>query len=64
MGPSRILNRSCWELARIGRSTSRFTLLPGSRVPIPDIGEIPEHLFRIPGGSKARLYMRLKVTRK
>jgi hypothetical protein len=40
------------------------TLLPDSWVPIPDSGEFPEHLFRVPVAGKPRLYLRLKVTRK
>jgi len=39
------------------------TLLPGSWVAVPDSGQLPEHVFRVPVAGKPRLYMRLKVTR-
>ncbi len=39
------------------------TLLPDSWVPVPDSGELPEHVFSVPVAGNPRLYMRLKVTR-
>jgi hypothetical protein len=39
------------------------TLLPDSWVAVPDSGQLPEHVFRVPVAGKPRLYMRLKVTR-
>jgi hypothetical protein len=40
------------------------TLLPDSWIPVADSGELPEHVFRVRVGTEARLYMRLRVTRK
>ena len=42
---------------------SSTTLQPGNFAVVPDTGIAPEHVFRVPMGTRTRMFMRILVTR-